>query len=199
MTDITQEKLICNDCEVHFLQSGNKDSIPVVLLHGMKFQASTWKELGTLDHLSNEGFQALAVDMPGFGKSPACSVEQDTILKTFLTNLGLKSVILVGPSMGGRIAMEFAIDHPDMVRGLVLVGPVGVEENKDNLSSIGVPTLLVWGSEDQISPLTNCDILMNSIPGAQKIIIEGAPHPCYLDNPDKWHAELINFLQSQQD
>ena len=87
MIDINKEKMIYNDCDIHFLQSGNQEGIPVILLHGMKFQAATWEELGTLERLSEEGFRAIAVDMPGFGKSPACSVEQDTILKTFINNL----------------------------------------------------------------------------------------------------------------
>ena len=34
--------------------------------------------------------------------------------------------------------------------------------------------------------------------GQGKIIIEGAPHPCYLDKPDTWHAELTYFLKFQQ-
>ena len=87
MTDITQEKINCNDCEVNFLQSGSHEGIPVILLHGMKFQAATWQELGTLERISNEGFRAIAIDMPGFGNSPACSVEQDLILKTFINYL----------------------------------------------------------------------------------------------------------------
>jgi len=198
MSGIKQEKTICNDCEIHFLRSGSTQNIPVVLLHGMKFKAATWEELGTLKRIADAGFQAIAVDIPGFGNSPACSVEQTTVLQHLLKKIGLEKVILVGPSMGGRIAMEFTISNPDMVCGLVLVGPVGVEENKEQLPSIRIPTLLVWGSKDQISPLSNCDILMNSIAGANKIIIEGATHPCYLDNPDKWHTELMNYLHSQQ-
>ena len=196
MSNIKKEKIVCDSCEIHFLKSGKPEDIPVVLLHGMKFQATTWHELGTLEKITDAGFQAIAPDMPGFGHSPTCSVEQDHILETFLLKLGFDKVILVGPSMGGRISLEFTINHPELIRALVLVGAVGVEENKDKLSSITVPALVVWGSDDQISPLSNCDLLLSSIPDSQKIIIEGAPHPCYLDNPDKWHTELINFLNS---
>jgi len=69
-------------------------------------------------------------------------------------------------------------------------------ENKNNLSTINVPTLIVWGSDDQISPLSNSDILHSSIANSQKIVIDGAPHPCYLDNPEQWHNGLIDFLNS---
>lgn len=197
MIEIKTNKISCNSCDIHFLSAGNEDNIPVVLLHGMKFQAATWQELGTLERLAESGFHAIALDMPGFGHSPACSTEQDDVLKTFLHELGLQKVILIGPSMGGRISLEFTINYPELIRALVLVGAVGVEDNKNRLSSITIPTLLVWGSEDQISPLSNCELLLSSIPSTKKIIIEGAPHPCYLDNPETWHTELINFLQSQ--
>ena len=196
MTETTPNKITSGSSEIHYLRAGKPDDITVVLLHGMKFQAATWQELGTLKRLAEAEFQAIAMDMPGFGLSPASLDEQDAVLEKFLQELGQQKVILVGPSMGGRIALEFTINHPDRVSALVLVGAVGVEENRKKLSSINIPTLLIWGSEDQISPLTNCEILLSSISGSKKIIIEGAPHPCYLDNPDTWHTELMNFLNS---
>jgi len=196
MVEITTNRSTAGSCEIHFISAGSPDDTTVVLLHGMKFQAATWKELGTLEHIAKAGFHAIAMDMPGFGLSPTCSAEQDKILDTFLQEIEQKKIILIGPSMGGRIALEFTINHPERISALVLVGAVGVEENRNNLSSIDIPTLLIWGSEDQISPLTNCEILLSSISGSKKIIIEGAPHPCYLDNPDTWHTELIHFLNS---
>lgn len=196
MIETTTHTTTSGSCEIHFLRAGEANGAAVVLLHGMKFQASTWQELGTLERIAAAGFQAIAVDMPGFGLSPACAAEQGKVLETFVQELGQQKIILVGPSMGGRIALEFTLNQPDMVSALVLIGAVGVEENRNNLSSIHVPTLLVWGSEDRISPLTNCEILQSSIPGSKKIIIEGAPHPCYLDNPDTWHMELLHFLNS---
>ena len=197
MTEITSHTITSNTCSLHYLSSGNPEAATVILLHGMKFQAATWQELGTLERIVDAGYHAVAVDMPGFGSSPPCSVDQDSVLKAFIDELGKQRVTLIGPSMGGRIALEFTINHPDMVKTLVLVGAVGVEENRKNLSLITVPTLLVWGSNDSISPPENCELLQSAIPGAKKIIIEGAPHPCYLDNPETWHTELIGFLNSQ--
>ena len=97
----------------------------------MKFQAATWQELGTLKKLAEAGFHAVAVDMPGFGKSPSCSMEQDALLEQFIQTADLNDVVIVGPSMGGRIALEFTINHPEHIKALVLVGAVGVAENKN--------------------------------------------------------------------
>lgn len=193
MTEIESKNIQIDTCDVHFLETGIPGKLTVILLHGMKFQAATWQELGTLDRLSGAGFHAVAIDMPGFGKSPACPVNQDKVIRYFAEQ-SEQPVILIGPSMGGRIALEFAIKHPGTLGGLVLVGSVGVRENKKRLAEIHVPTLLVWGGNDQISPVENSEILHSAIPGSSKIIIEGAPHPCYLDKPGIWHNELIRFL-----
>ncbi|WP_267928017.1 alpha/beta fold hydrolase [Desulfolithobacter dissulfuricans] len=192
MTDITTKEMTVSGCELHALEAGSGHD--VLLLHGMKFQAATWKELGTLEKLAKIGYHAVALDMPGFGGSPACDQDQDTVLADFVRDVGLNRPVLVGPSMGGRIALEFAINHPDMVSRLVLVGPVGVEENQEHLARIRVPTLVIRGSEDQISPASSAQMLVSSVPDCQLVVFEGAPHPCYLDQPELWHSTLLDFL-----
>ncbi len=199
MTASKSQTILIDTCKVHYLAAGNPADRTVLLLHGMKFQAATWEELGTMDRLAKAGFHAVAVDMPGFGKSPACALEQDRVLEKFINAIGLQSVIIAGPSMGGRIALEFTLNHAHLVDKLILIGAVGVAENQNRLGEITVPTLIVWGSEDQISPLENSDILHTAIANSTKIVIDGAPHPCYLDNPEKWHNAVIQFLDSQND
>ena len=70
MIAITLKNIDIGGCAIHFLESGDPAGPPVILLHGMKFQAQTWRELGTLDLLTEMGAHVLAVDMPGFGQSP---------------------------------------------------------------------------------------------------------------------------------
>ena len=89
MTDIKSEKIIIHSCETHYLTSGEHGKPAIVLLHGMKFQAATWHELGTLDKLANGGFRPVAIDMPGFGLSPACPMDQDRILEGLFHELAL--------------------------------------------------------------------------------------------------------------
>jgi pimeloyl-ACP methyl ester carboxylesterase len=108
----------------------------------MKFQAETWRALGTLDALAELGLHVLAVDMPGYGKSETSEVAPGTVLVSLYQRFGLAQAVLIGPSMGGRIALEFAIAHPEMIAGLVLVGAVGVKENRTALARITAPPWL---------------------------------------------------------
>jgi abhydrolase domain-containing protein 14 len=196
MSDILTNNITVGPCALHMLVAGKQGARDIVLLHGLKFQAATWQELGTLDVLAEKGCHAIALDMPGFGKSPTCVEEQDTVLSGVIDRKTAGKPVILGPSMGGRIALEFAIAHPQQVGALILVGAVGVEENRKRLTEIKVPTLLVWGGEDQISPLVNSDILLAEIAGSKRAIIKGAPHPCYLDQPDTFHAAVLDFLDS---
>ncbi len=194
MAAIEEKNITVDACNLHLLKAGKAGKNEIVLLHGLKFQAATWQETGTLQALADGGYRAIAMDMPGFGGSPACDAEQDAVLSGAIEAETGGKPVLLGPSMGGRIVLEFAISHPDQVSALILVGAVGVEENRDRLALITVPTLLIWGSEDQISPLANSEILLTEIKGARRVIIEGAPHPCYLDQPDAFHKAVLEFL-----
>jgi len=194
MADIIQKSVKVNNCSINCLKSGSSKGKDILLLHGMSFQAQTWQDLGTLNVLGDAGYDVTAIDMPGFGLTKKCGMGPDAVLEKFLEVEGLRKPVLVGPSMGGRISLNFALDHPDMIGGLVLVGCVGVEENRARLSSINVPVFIVWGSNDHIAPISNAELLHKEIKGSKLLVIDGARHPAYLDNPALWHKELLAFL-----
>ena len=196
MPTLTTRQIDLDGCTIHCLESGDPAGRAVVLLHGMKFQAETWRELGTLAQLADQGLRVLAVDLPGFGRSPANPCAPGEVVHRRLDKLDIDRAVLVGPSMGGRVAMEYAIAHPERLAGLVLVGPVGVADNRADLGRITVPVLVVWGSEDQVAPLADSDTLLTELPRARREILDGAPHPCYLDRPERWHEVLRTFLTS---
>lgn len=196
MLTITDKEIRLDKDTVHCITGGNRGMRDILLLHGMKFEAETWRDLRTLHELGEAGFHAVALDLPGFGKSSPSAMDNITVLRTFIQAEQLDRPILLGPSMGGRVALEFALAHPQLVGGLILVGAVGVEENRDRLKEIKMPTLVIWGGDDTVSPLANGELLAKEINNANLVVIENAPHPCYLDQPDRWHSELIDFLQS---
>jgi abhydrolase domain-containing protein 14 len=196
MTQISKNTEQCGACEIHCLEAGEPGRKDILLLHGKKFNAQTWKDLGTLTLLAKSGFRAIAVDMPGYGDSPNGDMLPGQVLKSLITQKKYEKPVVIGPSMGGRISLEFCLDNPELVGGLVLVGSVGVEENKERLAQIKVPTLIVWGEKDAISPIANGHTLNEKIADSSFVEIKDAPHPCYIDQPDIWHWELTHFLET---
>jgi len=194
MTDINIKQIDCGGHPVHTLQAGPDSGSLILLLHGKMFQAATWQETGTLIKLAEAGYQAIALDLPGYGRSPAADIGPAEVLKAVINQASQNRAILLGPSMGGRVALEFTLDNQELVSGLILVGAVGIRENKERLKKITLPCLAVWGEEDSISPLANGRLVQQEVKDAELAIIKGAPHPCYLDQPDEWHRILLRFL-----
>jgi 3-oxoadipate enol-lactonase len=94
----------------------------VVLLHGGNLDRRMWDE--QLPILAPH-FRVVRYDARGFGRSsPADTAYQaHSDLYALLQHLGVRRASLVGLSLGGRIAIDFTLDHPDMVDKLVLAGP----------------------------------------------------------------------------
>jgi abhydrolase domain-containing protein 14 len=197
MAVIRSQQLTCLKHPIHTLQGGPDAGPLVLLLHGKMFKAATWQETGTLTKLADAGYRVIAMDMPGFGNSPAADIAPAEVLKAAINQASQDRAILLGPSMGGRIALEFTLANPDLVSGLVLVGAVGVQENKERLKEISLPCLAVWGEEDTISPLANGNLLQQGIKDAELAVIPAATHPCYLDHSDEWHMILVSFLNEK--
>ena len=65
------------------------------------------------------------------------------------------------------------------------------------LSSIAVPTLLVYGDADMRSPLTVANDLLCKIPTSSLVVLQGLGHECYLEDPHSFNAEVRSFLRAQ--
>ncbi len=104
---------------VHHVEAGSGEA--VVFLHGVGGDSASWAP--QIDGFSGD-YRAIAWDMPGYGGSPA--LERMTFpalsasLLGLLDRLELDNVHLVGHSMGGMVAQQFAADRPERVRTLVL-------------------------------------------------------------------------------
>jgi len=181
---------------LHALERGAEGAPLVVLLHGARFSAATWDELGTLERLAGWGYHALALDWPGFGSTPRWESEPDphALLAGVCDELGAERIALVAPSMGGRLAFAFVAAAPARVAALVAVAPAGVDPPAP--SARAAATLLVWGEGDEVVPLAHGRALAEAIPGARLEVLPGASHPCYLDQPERFHALLEEFLHA---
>ncbi|MFC4453662.1 alpha/beta fold hydrolase [Deinococcus sonorensis] len=101
---------------------------PVVLLHGIGRSLDDWT--ATLPALSN-GYRVHALDMIGFGLTDKPDVEYSLaglarFVRHYLQAVGEpRPVILIGNSLGGAVAQQFAVMYPDHSRRLVLVNSAG--------------------------------------------------------------------------
>lgn len=99
---------------------------PLVLLHGIGANLYCWR---TLVPLLAGRFTVIALDLPGFGQSTMREDElygldeQVQRLRAFLAGLGINQSYLVGNSMGGNLALWYALEHPAEVRGLAVIAP----------------------------------------------------------------------------
>ncbi len=197
MTALRNEHISAGPCRINRIQHPAGTKKPIILLHGAKFEADTWLQLGTLERLSKADHPVHALDMPGFGKSESCAAQETEVIAAYIRQENLDKPVLIGPSRGGRFALEFYFAYPELVGGLILVGTVGVQENKSLFKDISVPCLLIWGSEDSISDPQNGYLLNREIPDSELLILEGAPHPCYLEKTEEFHQAVIAFLNER--
>jgi 3-oxoadipate enol-lactonase len=93
---------------------------PVVLIHGMGLDASMWDP--QMPVLARE-FRVIRYDLRGFGAStlPDGPYSHSDDLLGLLEFLGAPSAHVIGLSMGGRIALRFALEHARAVRSLTLI------------------------------------------------------------------------------
>lgn len=182
--------------QVHYCVAGPENTLAVVLLHGASFSSRTWEELGTLDLLAQAGYRVFAVDLPGFGRSEPNANLSSRWLSRLLHLLALPAAVIVSPSMSGRLALPLAIENPELVSGLVAIAPVGIPRYDADLPRIACPVLAVWGRNDKLVPVAQADQLAAAVQQGRVAILEGAGHAAYLDQPDQFHALLLEFLQS---
>jgi abhydrolase domain-containing protein 14 len=178
---------------LHALEAGTQGQPLVLLLHGMRYTARTWDELGTLQLLAELGCHAVALDWPGYGATPAWDGEPDapTLLTGVADELGAERVVLIGASMGGGSALELLARLPERVTAFVGLAPAGSASFAPERWS--TPTLLLWGENDAVLPLTAGRALAERL-GARLEVLSGAAHAAYLEQPDRFHAVLAEFL-----
>lgn len=121
---------------VHYQEFGDGTNPTLILIHG--FTASTYVWQTVAPKLAAENFHVIAVDLLGFGFSdkPAwfeySITSQARMIERFMDRLGIGRAILVGSSYGGAIASTLALDYPERVEKLVLVGAVVNNEAIEN-------------------------------------------------------------------
>ena len=114
------------DVQLQYFEEGNGPET-MALVHGYASSAILWRY--TIEALAASGrFRVIAINNRGAGDSDRTGSEDDYTVQSFaadlhnaVTALDLSDFILVGHSMGGATVTQFAMNHQDMLRGLVLL------------------------------------------------------------------------------
>jgi pimeloyl-ACP methyl ester carboxylesterase len=246
--------LTVNGRNLHYAQSGAAGPT-LVLVHGSGGDHTTWKP--QLEGLASRA-RIVALDLPGHGASSGEGCDTvgayATVVRQFLNALGRGAVLLGGHSLGGAIAQTLALDAPELLRALVLVGtgarlkvfpelfeimardyaeavgfmtehawssasPADLKERgretvratrpsvtrgdftacngfdvMERLGDIRLPTLVVVGEDDRLTPPKYAEFLVRSIAGAQLVRIPGAGHYVSLEQPAEVNRAIRDFL-----
>ncbi len=248
-----EKQLVVDETLINYIELNPEASEALVFLHGWQSSAEAW--MGVLSKLKEKNIHLLALDLPGFGKSPlppaAWGVgDYARVVKNFLLKKELSQVILIGHSFGGRVAIKLAATAPSVLKKLVLVDAAGFRDNSlnralkvraaeflkplfnlsmfkslkpllyeaigasdygnsaalkqifiktieedlsVNMTEVQVPTLLVWGEFDYVTPLSFAHRMSKLIPNSQLMILPEAGHFSFVDQPDKF-VEAIQSL-----
>ena len=109
-----------NGAELYYEVGG--EGQPLVLLHDGLLDRRVWDgQFVAFARL----YRTVRYDRRGYGNSsaPDRPFSEVSDLHQLLGHLGINEAYLLGMSNGGKVALEFALDHPGMVAALVLVGP----------------------------------------------------------------------------
>ena len=132
--EVTTQRQQLRMAYMDVLPSGTANHKTVLLLHGKNFTGAHWRK--TIELLTGEGYRVIAPDQIGFGKSSKPSGYQFSFqalaenTRALLASLEVQLVSVVGHSMGGMLAVRFALMYPIQVEKLALVSPLGLEDWK---------------------------------------------------------------------
>lgn len=122
---------------IHYQEVGDENAPPVILIHGFISSNLVWSDVFL--PLAAKGFRVIAPDLPGYGYSDKppdgryTIVAQAHAVLRLMDRLGIEKATIVGASYGGAVAATIALDNPERVERLVLVGTVSNDEPKKKL------------------------------------------------------------------
>lgn len=260
------------DIKVHVLDYGSHEKQSIILIHGL---GGALHEFDPLAKRLAEQYHVISFDLPGFGLSDAPTYTEDiqqvySDFMTFILNTYTNdSCYVIGNSMGGMIAWNTALLHPEYVKKLILLAPAGydmieiAEKNAewinqpsikfllakgaapfiaksnvemcfyhDNLvtqdlidrkygmmnkegnldylrqlagykdfmdtaviQKIQTPTLLIWGTEDEIIPYSHAERFHRDLPNSIFLTYENCGHAPMLEELDKCAEDILKFLE----
>jgi 2-hydroxy-6-oxonona-2,4-dienedioate hydrolase len=247
--------------KIHYVEAGS--GAPVILIHGLADNTAIWDSI--IPSLAAR-FRVIGFDQIGFGHSdkPLLNYRVSTLvdfLDGFMTELKIERASLIGNSLGGWVAADFALKHPERVERLVLsdaVGYAGLSKTMDaralralrlasrddirylgpltfhdkrfyqdidlafkervtagdsyaigqlldamvrgddvldnRLQDINRPTLVLWGHDDKLIPLSLGERFHQEIARSSLRIIDNCGHMPQVECPDDFATAVLQFF-----
>ncbi len=134
---------------IHYHEAGPADASEVVIfLHGAGAGASGYSNFkGNYPVFAAAGYRVIVADLLGFGLSSKPDIPMYDLdfyvagVKGLFDALGLKRATLLGNSLGGAVALGYALAHPEEVDRLILMAPGGVEDLDTYLAMPGIANM----------------------------------------------------------
>ena len=131
---------------IHYHEQGEGEA--VIFLHGAGGGASGYSNFkGNYPEFAEAGFRSIVPDLIGYGLSSKPDLEQYDLdlfiagVKGLVDGLGLEKITLLGNSLGGAVALGYALAYPDEVARLILMAPGGVEDLDTYLAMPGIANM----------------------------------------------------------
>jgi pimeloyl-ACP methyl ester carboxylesterase len=195
---------------IHYQEAGDEKAPPLILIHGFISSNLVWNEVFL--PLADAGFHVIAPDLPGYGYSDKPRNAEYTIAAQARAVLGLmdrlkiEKATIVGASYGGAVAAMMAIDCPERVKRLVLVGTVSNDEPKKKvllrLASVpvlgDVATPLFLGSRwvlrkrtEQVYRRLGYPLDEHKLAARHHLLATANTHHAMIRTVRRWHANRI--------
>lgn len=195
--------------EIHYRQTfpeNNKQvNNAIILLHGEKYSSSTWKGLGTLQLLAQNGYRAIAVDLPKYGLSkkatgPRLSIDSEIVawMEALIDRLKLNQIVLVVPSAAGKYGLPYLLkSHDNKLIGFVAMSPSYTNAyDEHEYEQVRIPVVNIWGAKDKTGYPQESNHWLEHVSNYQYVMVENGEHTPFVGNKMQFHKELLQWLKS---
>lgn len=146
--DIASRFVEFDGLRVHYNETGSGPAL--IFVHGGGPGSSGLSNFSRNMAAFSDRYRVIAIDLPGYGQSTKLKIAEPLwgyyakVLAGFIDALGLGKAHLVGNSLGGAASLKTAVDFPDKVDRLVLMGPGGGYSLFEKQPSDGIVSLLTF-------------------------------------------------------
>ncbi len=175
----------------------NTPGVPIIFLHGLSYNIEIWQQIGVSDLLLAKRVPFLMLDMP-YGMKSKCqpktrSTEKNLsfVSEAIKTVFGEAVPVLVGASIGGHMALQYATKFP--VKGLLLIAPArSLSDNlQESYGRFNFPVRIIWGSKDNIVSGEDMRTLESKLPDAKLKVYNGSGHSAYKTETEQFKKDLM--------